>query len=106
MTSRHNKAKYSVGTILQLNSDNALKQKIISICYEFYDETGLSDEIYYYVKLVNNDNSGIPVTIDKGDRVVNAGIPVTIDKGDRVVNYPPSPIKESAIDQYYSKPQL
>jgi len=30
--------------------------------------------------------SGIPGTIDRGDRVVNSGIPGTIDKGDRVVN--------------------
>jgi len=73
MTTQQKIPKYSVDMILQLNSDSAVKQKITSICYEFYDETGISDEVYYYVKLINNDA------------------------------YPPSPIKESAIDKYYSK---
>ena len=69
-----NKApKYKIGDILQLNEDNRFKKKVILVSPLFYDETGLSEDIYYYVQSVNDDS------------------------------YPPSPIKESAIDKYYTK---
>ena len=65
--------KYSIGDIIKLNEDNNLIRKIIFIYDTFYDETGYSKEIYYNTECINDDK------------------------------YPPSPIKESSIDKYYTK---
>ena len=65
--------KYSIGDIIKLNEEEKFIKIILCICYSFYDETGYSKEIYYYIKCINSDK------------------------------YPPSPIKESSIDKYYTK---
>lgn len=68
-------SKYSIGDIIKLTSDESVKKRIVLICEPgtFYDETGCSKEIYYYV--INIDTN----------------------------NYPPCPIKESSINKYYTK---
>jgi hypothetical protein len=65
--------KYNIGDILKLNEDEKIKQIILCISHWFYDETGLRKEVYYYIKRIDDDT------------------------------YPPSPIKESSIDKYYTK---
>ena len=68
-------SKYLINDIIKLNSDETIKKRIIFICDAgtFYDETGYSKEIYYYVIDTNNNI------------------------------YPPSPMKESSINKYYTK---
>jgi hypothetical protein len=63
--------KYPIGTIIQHNKDESLKRIILNIFTVFYDETGLSAEIYYQTNILEN-------------------------------TIPPSPMKESAIDMYYT----
>jgi hypothetical protein len=65
--------KYLVGDIIKLNENETFIQQILFIYYSFYDETGYSKEIYYCIRPIH-DNT-----------------------------YPPSPIKESSIDKYYTK---
>jgi hypothetical protein len=65
--------KYSIGDILQHNEDEHLKREILCIYTKFYDETGISKEIYYCTQNI-------------------------VD-----TSYPPSPIKESALNKYYTK---
>lgn len=69
----NNIPKYSVGDILRLNADEKHIKKILCVCDMFYDETGYSRETYYYIRCINDDR------------------------------YPPSPVKESSIDKYYTK---
>jgi hypothetical protein len=64
--------KYAIGDIIQLKTNKLFTRKIMYICEAFYDETGLSEEIYYYTKMIDNDL------------------------------YPPLPIKESTINTYYN----
>jgi hypothetical protein len=64
---------YSIGDIIKLNEDEKIMKKILFISNSFYDETGLSKEIYYCIKSINDDR------------------------------YPPSHIKETSIDKYYTK---
>jgi hypothetical protein len=66
--------KYFIGDIIKHNEDNTLRRKIISIYDIFYDETGISDETYYQTIILDKDNI-----------------------------YPPCPIKETAIDKYYTR---
>uniref|UniRef100_A0A6C0JZ54 Uncharacterized protein n=1 Tax=viral metagenome TaxID=1070528 RepID=A0A6C0JZ54_9ZZZZ len=63
--------KYSIGTIIQHNKDESVKRVILCIFTSFYDETGMSNEIYYQTNILEN-------------------------------TIPPSPMKESAIDMYYT----
>jgi hypothetical protein len=69
--------KYSIGDIIIHNEDNTLRRMIIGIFDIFYDETGLSDEIYYQTTILDEDNNQRDI--------------------------PPCPIKERAIDGYYRK---
>ena len=64
---------YSIGDIIKLNEDEKIMKIILFISKSFYDEIGLSKEIYYCIKSINDDN------------------------------YPPSHIKERSIDKYYTK---
>jgi hypothetical protein len=63
--------KYPIGTIIQHNKDESMQRIILYIFTSFYDETGLSAEIYYQTNILEN-------------------------------TIPPSPLKESAIDMYYT----
>jgi hypothetical protein len=67
--------KYAIGTVIQHKEDPTVKRTIVWIFTAFYDETGLSSEIYYQTKTVEND-------------------------------IPPTAMKESAIDLYYTKTQV
>ena len=71
--------KYSIGDIIKHNEDNSLRRKIIGIFDIFYDETGVSNEIYYQTIILKNNNTTINNT------------------------YPPCPIKETSIDKYYKR---
>jgi len=64
---------YSIGDIIKLNEDEKIMKIILFISHSFYDETGLSKEIYYCIRSINVDN------------------------------YPPSYIKQTSIDKYYTK---
>lgn len=68
-------AKYAIGDIIQHNEYPDAKRVIVWIFTTFYDETGLSSEIYYQTKTLEND-------------------------------IPPSSMKESIIDLYYTKIQV
>jgi hypothetical protein len=60
--------KYSINDIIQHNMYPNLKRKIISIFDSFYDETGLSKEIYYQTIVIENNISPTPMkesAIDK-----------------------------------------
>jgi hypothetical protein len=65
--------KYAIGDIIQHKEDPTVKRTILWIFTAFYDETGISSEIYYQTRMVNDDN------------------------------IPPTAMKESAIDMYYTK---
>jgi len=64
--------KYKIGDIIQHKEHETFKRKIIYIFDNFYDNTGYSTEIYYETIIIENNN-----------------------------NIPPTPIKESSIDEYY-----
>jgi hypothetical protein len=68
--------KYAIGDIIQHKEYPTVKRTIVWIFTAFYDETGLSFEIYYQTRMVNDDN------------------------------IPPTAIKESCIDLYYTKTQV
>jgi hypothetical protein len=65
--------KYKIGDIIQHNENKTFKRKILFIFGNFYDETGYSKETYYQTIIIENNN-----------------------------NIPPTPIKESSIDKYYT----
>jgi len=67
------KPKYAVGDIIQHKLEFSIKRKIIYIFSVFYDETGVSKDIYYQTTLVGDNN------------------------------YPPSAMSENAINRYYTK---
>jgi len=69
--------KYLIGDIIIHNEDNSLRRMVIGIFDIFYDETGVSDEIYYQTIILDKDN---------------------IER-----DIPPCPIKERSIDTYYRK---
>jgi len=61
-------SKYAIGDIIKLNSYESVKKIITDICYTFYDETGCSKEIYYYIKLLDSTFVASPIkesSIDK-----------------------------------------
>lgn len=49
--------KYSVGDIIQLNTNPLLKRKIAHIFTAFYDDIGINKEIYYQTVLVEDNNN-------------------------------------------------
>jgi hypothetical protein len=69
----NNVPMYSAGDILQRKEDKTDLKIILYVCDSFYDETGYSKETYYYVKYINDDR------------------------------YPPFPMNESSITNYYTK---
>jgi hypothetical protein len=67
---------YAIGDIIKLKEDEMKEDETIIhvirwVCDSFYDETGVSTEPYYYIQRLYDDR------------------------------YPPCPIKESAIGEYY-----
>jgi hypothetical protein len=62
---------YAIGDIIKLKEDETIIHVIRWVCDSFYDETGVSTEPYYYIQRLYDDR------------------------------YPPCPIKESAIGEYY-----
>lgn len=64
--------RYSVGDIIQHNIEHSVKREILYVFSAFYDETGYSKEIYYQTKILGNQD------------------------------VPPTAIRESAIDKYYT----
>ena len=69
----NNSPNYSIGDIIKLNEDEKAMKKILYICETFYDESGLSKDIYYCIRSITDDN------------------------------YPPSYINKTSIDKYYTK---
>ena len=65
-------AHYKIGDMIKLNEDETCINTIVCVCDSFWDETGYSKERYYYIRRIGDDR------------------------------YPPSPIKESAIGEYYT----
>jgi len=65
--------KYSIGDKIKLNSDSTFERVITYIYSGYYDENGIPSQPYYATKVVNNKT------------------------------YSNCPIKESSIDNYYTK---
>jgi len=48
------KPKYCIGDILHHREDNSIKRVVLFIWDIFYDETGISQEVYYQTNTLEN----------------------------------------------------
>lgn len=89
---------YSIGDIIQHNEYPDLKRVIMWIFTAFYDETGLSSEIYYQTKTLENARENPSLKNEDSSHIF-----LSFTKENDI---PPTAIKEANIDLYYTKIQV
>jgi len=60
--------KYSIDDILQHNTDKMFKRKIIFIFDSFYDETGLTKDVYYQTIAIEHNIPPTPLNENAIDK--------------------------------------